>query len=336
MILKNRIGIVSPLFFGSTAHQRLRAFQEIAPEVYIFDSNIIYPQYRRSLSSIDRRLKNGPISYLFSYLLKKWVNTNKIKIIWFDKQNYLRPELLDYFNKIGVYTIYFSHDDQFNIKNQSLIFHELIVKFNLIVTTKSYNVNEYKKNLNISNILLINNAADPSIFYPKHDCQKEKQFNCSFVGFFENDRFNLINNIAKYHQVNIFSDDNRWYQGASGIAKNDSVWDADYNNVLNKSNINLCFLRKENRDLQTTRSIEIPMSGNLMLAERTSEHLNLFKEGFEADFFSSSEELISKVNFYTNNPDLALWIGGNGLARCINSGYTWKKTLTTVMNKIQL
>jgi hypothetical protein len=334
MILNNRIGVVSPLFYGSTAHQRLRAFQEIMPEVYIFDSNILYPQYRRSLSSIDRRLKNGPISYLYSFLLRKWVDTNRIKIIWFDKQIHLRPELLDYFNKIGVFTIFYSHDDQFNVKNQSIRFAELIVKFNLVVTTKSYNVHEYNEHFKVSNVLLINNAADPSIFFPKYDLKKN--LNCSFIGFYENDRYNFISELSKFHKVNIFSNDQRWYREDETIIKNNSVWDAEYNNTLNSTNINLCFLRKENRDLQTTRSIEVPMSGNLMLAERTSEHLDLFKEGVEADFFTGIEELISKVEFYTNNTQLALSIGKNGRARCMSSGYTWKKTLKTIMNSIQL
>ena len=62
------------------------------------------------------------------------------------------------------------------------------------------------------------------------------------------------------------------------------------------------FLRKKNRDLHTTRSLEIPSVGTFMIAERTVEHSTLFKEDVEA-VFNNNIELLNKVNYYLNNDD---------------------------------
>ena len=71
-----------------------------------------------------------------------------------------------------------------------------------------------------------------------------------------------------------------------------------------------------------------------MLAERTDEHLRLFKEGQEADFFSSKEELIKKVKFYLNNDNEIKRISTAGRMRCINSKYSNDERLKKIIKKV--
>src|SRR6202035_1081868 len=95
------------------------------------------------------------------------------------------------------------------------------------------------------------------------------------------------------------------------------IYDDDYARAISASAVNLTFLRKNNRDLQTTRSIEIPAIGGFMLAERTDEHRELFEEGMEAEFFGSDAELIEKCRYYLARPEERRRIADAGRRRCL-------------------
>lgn len=64
----------------------------------------------------------------------------------------------------------------------------------------------------------------------------------------------------------------------------------EYALALQCARVSLGLLSKGNRDLHTTRSLEIPALGGLLCAERTREHLDLYLEGQEALFWADAEE----------------------------------------------
>jgi spore maturation protein CgeB len=69
---------------------------------------------------------------------------------------------------------------------------------------------------------------------------------------------------------------------------------ADYVSAIQGAKICLGLLSKGNRDLHTTRTMEIPYAGGLLCAERTTEHLELYKEDKEAVFWSDVNECANK------------------------------------------
>jgi spore maturation protein CgeB len=99
--------------------------------------------------------------------------------------------------------------------------------------------------------------------------------------------------------------------------------DSEYAQAISSSKIALCFLSKCNRNQETGRSYEIPAIGTFMLGERTEDHLRLYEEGHEAEFFESSDELLEKIQFYLANETDRERIATFGKRRALTSGYTY-------------
>jgi spore maturation protein CgeB len=72
-----------------------------------------------------------------------------------------------------------------------------------------------------------------------------------------------------------------------------------------------------------------------MLAEKSDTHLSLFKDGSEAVFFSTKEQLLEKVKYYLQHETERKAIATAGLARCQQSGYSHEGRLSQVLHTIE-
>ena len=79
---------------------------------------------------------------------------------------------------------------------------------------------------------------------------------------------------------------------------------------------------------------EIPACGSFLLADRTDEHQEFFVEGKEAEFFSSVDELVEKVRFYTANEPRRRRIAVAGQERCRTGRYAYLYRLKDTLVQI--
>lgn len=346
MSRSEKILYVGPLFAGSTALHRRDALLSLGCEVSSIDTASplgfgsnpgswrwwLQRLYQRSDFYFDwKRLRR---QLLQAFRSEDW------DVLWLDKALLIKPEVLKLLKKLqpNCRIVHYSPDDMFNPANQTKRYMEAISLYDLHVTTKTYNIEELKGE-GARAVFFVGNAYEPSIHRPMTLGQEERErFGCDvcFVGAYESERARSIEKIAAAGvSVCLFGPWEDLASRYSNVRCHTGFFaDDDYAKALCAGKIGLGFLRKANRDLQTTRSIELPACGVFMLAERTDEHLDLFEEGREAEFFSTDEELLQKVQLYLKEDSLRKRIAAAGRARCLSGGYSNAMRLKMVLEEL--
>ncbi|MDC1392003.1 glycosyltransferase [Flavobacteriaceae bacterium] len=226
--------------------------------------------------------------------------------------------------------ISWTSDNMLKPHNSSSHFIKSIPMYDIHFTTKSTIVDDFYKN-GAKKVVFLNKAYSRGSHYP--DYNQKLKFEVLFIGTYELSRYTSLKYLADNGiEVNIFGND--WQKINSKkklIIHKKSLEGSSYRQAISSSKITLCFLRKSNDDLQTCRSVEIPACKGFMIAERTIEHQNLFKENEEAIYFESNEELLDKVKLYLNDDIQRELIAKRGYERAIKSDYSYGNMINIIM-----
>lgn len=337
--MKHRIIYVG--VHDGTCRQRAESLRSLGHETEHVTADFPSNPLLRQLYRIGNRLNRPP----------DWVGANRnvlraaertpADLLWVDKGLTIRPRTLTRMNQLfpRTVTVSYSPDDMLNPDNQSVAYLGCIPLYHLHVTTKSYNVAELKA-LGARDVLLVDNAFEPEMHRPLDlDEQERRKFQADvgFVGGYEEERAEMMLRLAQNGvKVHIWGPSwERFKKSHANLVIGDgSLHGLDYARAINATKINLGFLRRVNRDLQTTRSIEIPACEAFMLAERTDEHESLFDEGKEVEYFVSFDELLQKCAYYLEHEEERLRIAAAGRRRCLESGYRNADRLAVVLSYI--
>lgn len=110
----------------------------------------------------------------------------------------------------------------------------------------------------------------------------------------------------------------------------------DYVDAMRGAQICIGMLSKGNRDLHTTRTMEIPAAGGLLCAERTTEHQQLYREGEEAVFWSSHDECVLRCKDLLADTALMQRIRAAGQARLLTNRVGNEDICKAVFERLEL
>lgn len=308
-----RIVLVGEANPGSRTPQRLRALRELGHEVAMVPTTPPGWRYETRPSLASRilyrlRLPADPAG-ANARLVAEAAQGCDVMIL--DNARMIRPSALRAARHAapGMRLVWYSEDDTLNPVHRTRWMEAALPLFDLWVTTKSFNARpEELPRLGARRVLFVDNSFCPHAHAPIElgpDDRRAFGAAISFVGTFEAPRAADLLALAQAGlEVRV------WGNGWASMAGADPrltimgrpVYDDDYRRVVCASDVNLCFLRKGNRDLQTCRSVEIPAMGGFMMHEASSEMTRLFAADRAAVYFDGTTDLVDTARRWLADP----------------------------------
>lgn len=327
------------------AHARtvsyVAAFRALGVDASLFDPSRYY-----AIGMVNRTMNHllrTPVFWQTTELNRRVIDKaseEKEDIVFFIKPVYIRPETIKKIKKTGARVFAWFPDDIFYKKNSSKDFLGALSDYDVIFTTKTFNVEELMSQ-GVQKAVFLPHAVDVKCHHPVEVSEKNKETlgaDIVFVGTYaKEERLEYLERLCREgYDLRIYGDGWGRLSESScvkkrGVIQKKAVYCGDLSEVFNASKIVLAFLRKHNRDRQTSRTYEIPGCGAFMLHERTNEATALFKEGEEAEFFSSYAEMKEKIDYYLSHDAERERIAKAGYERAICKDYSYKARAEKVL-----
>ena len=238
--------------------------------------------------------------------------------------------------------INYNNDDPFGQRDGGKwrLYLQALQAYDLVIVVRECNVREARA-AGARDVLRVYMSADEVAHSPRTITKDDRDkwgSRVAFIGTWMPERGPFLARIAELGvPLAIFGD--RWHKATEwpllrpywkgpGLAEN------DYAKAVQSADVCLGLLSKGNRDLSTTRSFEIPYLGGVLCAERTREHLDLYRENVEAAFWSSPEECAEQCRRLMGDPQLRRSLSEAGRARCIANETMNEPTLQWLVHAV--
>ena len=205
---------------------------------------------------------------------------------------------------LGVTCVNFSTDDPFNPIHHARWHVRSLPAYDIVFTPRRANIGDFA-GLKCSNVCYLPFGYDPLLFKPVtvDSAARSRQTQVLFVGGADRDR-------AAFFDA----------AGAAGLEPTlvGSYWErfqvkrgarlgqrsaSELCQLTAEAAVNLCLVRRANRDGHVMRSFEIPAVGGFMIAEDTLEHREIFgAEGSCVLYFTTPQQAAEKTNWALVNP----------------------------------
>lgn len=340
MGIQPRILFVGDDWYGSNTTSLRNAFLRRGCDVLSVDTRAVNDStlLRRVAGRLfDSSLRNSPTTVTdFNERLLRLASSWRPDILFVNKGLLIEPQTLEAMTSVT--KVHYHPDDCQNPDNQSAQYLSTERLYDLLITTKSFNVAE----------LLARGAKRAEFLWCAYDrdwhvpsgraasTTTPFDFDVAFVGTRRSDRIGLVHDLAARFGDRFSVTGHLWERDRgldSRAHVSQPVYGHDMAAIIARSASHLGLVAY--RDLHTCRTFEIPACGGLILAERTTEHEQLFEDGVTALLFSNLDELLDAITRVQRYPDERARLAKAGYEHITRGGNTYEDRVDTMLAMVR-
>ena len=282
------------------------------------------------------RYKKGPLIKKVNDHVLNEVEQTHYDLIWVDKAVYITPQTTQWLKTRTALLVHFTPDPAFTF-HQSKHFFKSLPFYDVVITTKSYELEHYKKATR-AKVLYATQGFDKALHQPSEEPFDQKK-RLAFLGHHEEAREKIL---AQLLALNIpitlaginwkaFAEKHKDHKYLNYLGE--GVYGQDYVKTLQKAKIAWGAISKWVPELHTTRTFEIPACGTALLTESNSETEQFFARD-EAIFYKDTKELVECVSYYMKNAKALKTLTEKGTAAVYSKGFDYESILSNVLKQI--
>ena len=336
-----KIFVGCPMQAGGQPQFAINALKKLGHDVRVFDYNQHYKLYlwNRALNKFLR----APHYFLAGRLNKNLIAEAKSFIpdfILFFKPIFVYPKTVKTLTRLSkVFSWY--PDYVLFPKTASSFFYKSIPFFDYHFSFNYENSLEILK-YGAKKSIFLPCAADPECHHPVSVSEEEKKqlgADIVFVGTYAKEkRSEYMEKLCEDgYDVKVYGNNWEKYPKEGCLYKRGCIQFKEFtcegmSKVFNSAKIVLAFVREHNKETLACRSYEIPACVAFMLHQRTEKIGEVLKEGREAEFFSSYEEMKNKIDFYLKHDDLRGEIARRGEEKIRIGGHLFVDRMKLILD----
>jgi len=335
--MKEKLNILFLGANGGNSLKRGNALRRLGHDVMLIDPYSLFP-FR---NIVGRLIYYGGSALMESYLKRKIapiINKCSFDVIFVDNGAFVGRNVLSVLRKVSNILINYNNDDPFGTRDKKKwrLYLEAVPHYDLLAVVRPVNVAEAYA-LGARKVLQVFMAVDeldgPRAITPQDRLRFSHEV--LFIGTWMPERGPFLRGLMQAG-VPLAIYGNRWHKAPEWPAlqsawRGPAIYGDDYLKAIQVAKISLGLLSKGNRDVHTERTFEIPYCGGLLCAERTTEHLQLYREDVEAVYWSDVNECIEKCHKLLSDEKKRADIAEKGRLRCLRNGVFYENNLTKIL-----